>query len=239
MTDQKMKHQVFDDLKPLISEVIELFEAFQEERLGKVEADLKNCLSEIGFCLGKTSEQLPLSGRAYFDAFLEEELSIQDRLAALEQVLNLIDFKLEDPSFSDFSQSENLKRWIRFFHNSKEKKTSFHDVLLEGMGASSGRATGRVFVIQSNQDYLNIPDNSIVVAKATRPDLIIGIEKVNAIITDIGGKLCHASIIARQMGLPCVVNCMTATEVLEDGMWVTVDGDQGLISKARKNIHFC
>ncbi len=219
----------------LLEEALELTESYRIEHNPKVEADLKSCLLEIAYSLEEERDSFPQSVCAYFDAFLEGDLAVLDRLAALGQVLHYIDLDSQD---FDFSQSENLKRWIRFFHDSREKAPNYKEILLKGLGASSGLATGKVFIIQSNQDYLNIPENSIVVAKATRPDLIIGIEKVNGIITDIGGKLCHASIIARQMGLPCVVNCMTATEVLENGMWVTVDGDHGQVSKARGNIHF-
>ena len=61
----------------------------------------------------------------------------------------------------------------------------------------------------------------------TRTDLVFAMEMIRAIVTDIGGSLCHAAIVARERNIPCVVGTETATSVLRAGMQVQVNGTDG------------
>ena len=70
----------------------------------------------------------------------------------------------------------------------------------------------------------------MLVAEMTRPELVYGLGRVAAIVTDIGGSLCHAAIVAREQGVPCVVGTKNATEVLRDKMLVQVDGTKGHVT---------
>ena len=65
------------------------------------------------------------------------------------------------------------------------------------------------------------------------PELVFGLDRVAAIVTDIGGRLCHAAIVARERGVPCVVGTGDATAKLRSRMLVTVDGDAGVGRRAR------
>ena len=69
----------------------------------------------------------------------------------------------------------------------------------------------------------------ILISVATTPDLIPAIKKASAIVTDVGGITCHAAIISRELGIPCVVGTKISTKILKDGMIIDVDATHGKV----------
>lgn len=110
-----------------------------------------------------------------------------------------------------------------------QDKVGSGEILLEGQGASPGVATGRVVLVNTVKDLGRINEGDIMVAKMTNPDMVPGMRKVSAIITDEGGMTCHAAIVSRELGTPAVVGTRDATHVLSEGDIVTVDGEKGII----------
>lgn len=104
-------------------------------------------------------------------------------------------------------------------------------IIIKGVPASPGIAKGKVKIINSIQEMNKMRENEILVAPMTSPDYTPCILKALAIVTDIGGRLSHAAIVAREMGIPCVVGCGEATKKLRDNMEVLVDGSQGVVIK--------
>ncbi len=102
-------------------------------------------------------------------------------------------------------------------------------VLLQGLAASSGRATGKVRVLDSPDQGDELQDGEILVARMTSPDWVPTMRRAGALVTDEGGTTCHAAIVSRELGVPCVVGARTATKVLRTGELVTVDGSQGAV----------
>ncbi len=100
-------------------------------------------------------------------------------------------------------------------------------VLLQGLAASSGRASGRVRVLESPDQGDELKDGEILVARMTSPDWVPTMRRAGALVTDEGGTTCHAAIVSRELGVPCVVGARTATKVLRTGELVTVDGGLG------------
>jgi len=102
-------------------------------------------------------------------------------------------------------------------------------LLLRGTPASPGKVQGKVKVILDPKECKKMKKGEILVTVMTDPLYLPAIEKAKAIITDIGGLLSHAAIIARELGIPCIVNTKKATKVLKDGVEVIVDGTKGMI----------
>lgn len=102
-------------------------------------------------------------------------------------------------------------------------------VLVDGLAASPGIATGKVVVVPSIEDIDKVKEGSILVTKMTNPDWVPVMKKSKAIVTDEGGTTCHAAIVSRELGIPCVVGTEDATKKLKDGMLVTVDGYNGYV----------
>lgn len=102
-------------------------------------------------------------------------------------------------------------------------------VLIKGLAASTGVATGKVRVLVSPEQGRQLQQGEILVAPMTNPDWVPAIRRAVAVVTDGGGMTCHAAIVARELGVPCVVGARNATSVLRDGDVVTVDGATGAI----------
>ena len=109
----------------------------------------------------------------------------------------------------------------------KESELNVEKVILRGIAASTGQATGRVRLVQSSADSPHFQDGEILVTRLTNPTMIMMMAKAAAIVTDVGGLTSHPAIVSREMGTPCVVSTKTATTDLRDGMMVRVDGTKG------------
>jgi pyruvate, water dikinase len=116
------------------------------------------------------------------------------------------------------------------FENRQEIKG---EVILEGLAASPGIASGKVKIVQEMKDLDKITTGDILVTKMTNPDMVVSMQKSAAIITDEGGLTAHAAIVSREMGIPAVVGTQKATQLLKDGDIVTVDGFTGKIYKGK------
>jgi len=101
--------------------------------------------------------------------------------------------------------------------------------LVSGLGAAPGLAQGRVRVLASPAEGSQLQAGEILVASMTTPDWVPTIRRAAALVTDGGGMTCHAAIISRELGVPCVVGARHATTVLRTGELVTVDGARGRV----------
>lgn len=103
---------------------------------------------------------------------------------------------------------------------------------IRGRSAFPGLVTGIVCIINSKADFAKVNSKKqILVAFSTTPDQVPIIKKVAAIVTDEGGILSHASVISRELKIPCVIGTKNATKILKDGDLVEVDANKGIIKK--------
>ncbi|MFH1750864.1 MAG: PEP-utilizing enzyme [Candidatus Micrarchaeota archaeon] len=105
---------------------------------------------------------------------------------------------------------------------------------LKGKCANPGFARGIVRQILSPSDLPKMKKGDILVAQATNPDVVPAMRKAAAIVTNTGGITCHAAIVSRELGTPCIVGTKIATDVLKDGMEVEVDATRGIVKILRK-----
>lgn len=106
-------------------------------------------------------------------------------------------------------------------------------LVLEGIGASPGIASGVVKVVHDTSELNKVHEGDIMVATMTTPDMVPAMKRAAGIITDEGGLTCHAAIVSRELGCPAVVGTKHATTVLKDGMLVSIDGERGLVYLGR------
>ena len=106
------------------------------------------------------------------------------------------------------------------------------DALVSGVPASPGRATGLVRVIRGPDEFDQLQPGEILVAPLTAPAWTPLFTRAAAVVTDVGSAAAHASIIAREYGIPAVVGCGDATARLRTGMRVIVDGTTGNVEPA-------
>jgi len=103
-------------------------------------------------------------------------------------------------------------------------------VLARGLGASPGVASGVVRVLASPEEGGKLAEGEVLVTTRTAPDWVPIMRRAAAIITDAGGMTSHAAIVSRELGLPCIVGARDATRTLRDGMTVTVDAREGVVT---------
>ncbi len=101
---------------------------------------------------------------------------------------------------------------------------------LVGQPASAGRATGPVHVVHGPDDFAGFADGNVLVAKATAPAWTPLFARAAAVVTDGGTLAAHASLVAREYGIPAVVGTGDATRRLHTGQLVTVDGTTGVVA---------
>ncbi len=105
--------------------------------------------------------------------------------------------------------------------------------IVSGQAASPGIGVGKVKIIHNLKDLDKIKTGDILVTTMTDPDMVVAMEKCTAIVTDQGGMTAHASIVSREMGIPCIVGTNNATTILVDDEIITVDGFTGKVYKGK------
>lgn len=87
-------------------------------------------------------------------------------------------------------------------------------VILKGNAASLGTASGQPKVIRSEADMEKMQKGDVLVAKMTRPEYVPVMKLAAAIVTEEGGRTCHAAIVSRELGVPCIVGAKGAISIL-------------------------
>jgi phosphoenolpyruvate synthase/pyruvate phosphate dikinase len=98
-----------------------------------------------------------------------------------------------------------------------------------GIPASPGRRRGRARVLSRIADISDVRSGEILVTRAMVPDLVLAFDRIAAVVTDHGGRLAHASVVARELGVPAVVGTQVATAQIPDGSLVVIDGSAGSV----------
>ena len=104
------------------------------------------------------------------------------------------------------------------------------DVELSGLGASPGRVSGAVRIVEKLNELDKVGEGDVIVAEMTTPDMVPAMKRAAAIVTDEGGMTSHAAIVSRELGVPAVVGAGGATDRLEDDQLITVDGEKGAVT---------
>ncbi|SCL96279.1 phosphoenolpyruvate synthase [Sporanaerobacter sp. PP17-6a] len=125
-----------------------------------------------------------------------------------------------------------LKNRVKKEVNSMGEKKELK-VLTKGLSASPGIACGNVKNISNISEISRIEDGDVIVTVMTNPDMVPAMRRARAVVTDEGGRTCHAAIVSRELGIPCIVGTKTATETLKEGMSITVDATRGVVYEGK------
>jgi len=179
---------------------------------------------------------------------LTEEISKKQVLKEHEiRILSEIALKLEDhyqkPQDIEFAiedeeiyivQTRPITTIKKRIEKENIEKTEIKGtIILEGLAASPGIASGKIRIIEEMKDLQKVRQGDILVTKMTNPDMVVTMQKSAAIVTDEGGLTAHAAIVSREMGIPSVVGTETATTKLKEGEIITVDGYTGKIYQGK------
>jgi pyruvate,water dikinase len=126
---------------------------------------------------------------------------------------------------------KNLKVLENYVLQSKSVK-----VIAKGMSVGSKIGSGKANKILSVKDIEKFKKGEVLVTKATDPDWVPAMKLASAIVTDQGGRTCHAAIVGRELGVPVIVGTDVGTKVIKQGQDVTIDCSQGEEGKVYEGI---
>jgi pyruvate,water dikinase len=104
------------------------------------------------------------------------------------------------------------------------------EAVLYGLSVNTGVYEGTARLVASSDDFSRIKQGDVLVTRATSPYFNLVLPMLGAIVTDRGGQLCHAAIVAREYGIPGIVGTREATAKIQDGARVRVDGTTGEVT---------
>jgi pyruvate,water dikinase len=106
-------------------------------------------------------------------------------------------------------------------------------IILNGSPAGPGLGCGPVRIVLDATKINEVKKGDILVAEMTTPDFVPAMKRAAGIVTDRGGRTCHAAIVSRELGIPCVVGTSDATQKLKSDQVVTVDGSRGKVYEGK------
>ena len=220
---QSNKKELIEELNlsPELKHLIYLTERFaywQDERK-------KNVLIAIDyFC--KVSEELikkiPLTEEEYYFLLPEElnkdHITEEFRIELQKRVKSFVLVNVEGKVYSTTEP-------IILEKKQEEVKT------VNGTPASPGNAIGRVKICKNFTEMNKVEQGDVLVVSMTRPEYVPAMRKAVAIVTDEGGLTCHAAVIARELGKPCIIGTRIATKVFKDNDLVEVKANHGTVRR--------
>ncbi len=249
----EINNEAVDKIKEIENYVAET-KSKKQKVLTKIKTDpelsnLIKYLEEIAYI--NDFRKLGHSKVLYFSHNLFKEIGKRINLSHIE-VKHLapeeVTYVLDKRTFNFDSIKERIDNYLisvdRLFLSGKEAKEFVKGKLpsekeeskeIKGQVASQGKVTGKVKLVIKECDISEIKNGEILVTSMTNPEMILGMEKAAAIVTDEGGLLCHAAIVSRELNKPCVVGTEKATLIFKDGDFVKVDAEKGIVKKIDKN----
>lgn len=195
---------------------VSLYDTFKEEIIGCILKEIANrCkINDYKKLFGFRSNEI-------ID-FLEKKMSFSE---FLYQKRNYFCYFLIDKNDIFFTGKKDYQYYKNIFCNLTADKK------VVGQRAYPGKVKGVAKVFLNYENSKDFKKGEIMVSVNSNPKLMSIIKKAGAIVTDEGGITCHASIISRELKIPCVVGTKNATEVLKDGDIVEVDANTGIVTK--------
>ncbi|MBU0976256.1 MAG: PEP-utilizing enzyme [Patescibacteria group bacterium] len=151
---------------------------------------------------------------------------------------NISVFKDKFEQAGKFDEAKELSKLINKYATkigkSDNQLLSKDSDQLKGIPAGGGITEGTVKIIFDPTCVESLSSQKVLVTKMTSAGFLSIIKNVKAIITDEGGMLCHAAILSRELNIPCVVGTEIATKVLQDGDYIEVNANEGIVRIIKK-----
>lgn len=190
----------------------------------------KRLLHECGKRLNLTSDEIVLiQSDEIADLLVGDKLDVREVISKRQKGFAIL--WIDGKVAAVFGDEALL---IQKMMPTEEKAEKLQEI--RGRSASPGVIQGVAKVLLSYTDVNKVDRGDILVASMTTPDYISAMEKAAAFVTDEGGITCHAAVVSREFGVPCVVGTKFATKVIRDGDIIEVDADKGTVKKIEASI---
>lgn len=149
----------------------------------------------------------------------------------LENLIQALLKKGENNTAKDF---QKLLQRFESAKKKRQKKLKINPKSLSGIVASKGKVRGYAVVVLESKDASKVTKGKVLITEMTSPSLTEMLPKISAIVTDSGGMLSHAAILARELHVPCLVGTRVATKIFKDGDLIEVDAQNGVVRKLKR-----
>lgn len=192
----------------------------------KVLHEVRMCVRELGARHGYTPSEINMLLADEVDAFVADPTAFRARLVAREQQYLAL-FQLEPPFIVNAAVA-SLGEWKR--RGGNRAVASVEGEVLHGVPGSPGVARGCARVILDPGDPFALEPGDVLIAPITDPAWTPLFVTASAVVVNVGAQVSHAVIVSRELGIPCVVSVLDATQRIPDGALVEVDGSAGTVT---------
>lgn len=98
---------------------------------------------------------------------------------------------------------------------------------INGKGASKGKYSGKACLVESINDFAKVHMGDIIIVHSSSPAWTVPMLQAGALVSELGGIISHTAIVAREMGIPCIVGAKGVFDVVKDGDLLEIDGETG------------
>jgi len=237
---RKLLDEHYNEVKEALDSAYYAVERFQDNRESLEYQDkMKNKILETTAVLEIFKEHIPGYKQKYFDIvknYETLELSNRDLIMAFDRMVYELHSRLERHK----AETTDMQSWSplmmeildgrrEIVATNNEKNNFKEEFITSGLSVVGGKVRGNIKIINSNEDYEKVSRGDIIVSKMTSPEMILVVDKIGGIITERGGRTCHAAIIAREYNIPCVVGCGDFMSFVEDGECLLLDANTGIV----------
>ncbi|MBD3359508.1 MAG: hypothetical protein GF365_02270 [Candidatus Buchananbacteria bacterium] len=216
----------FDNELAVIAEIAPLFAKWQDLRKENSVMSTylhDKCLTELARRTKTDKKYLAYLDIQEIENFLQGEITVSD-LQKREAGILLVFEKDKPHIFPKEEISHVLDRIINCEKLESEE--------VRGTSACTGKAKGKAKIIIKLADMEKMNQGDILVSTMTRPEHLPAMKKAAAIITNEGGITCHAAVVSRELGIPCIIGTKNATKIFQDRDFLEVDADNGIAKKS-------
>jgi phosphohistidine swiveling domain-containing protein len=217
-------------LKPMLRRA---YQAILEHQVGSDparEGAMRAAIAAVVPVIAAFKPFIPRYKQRYIELLeAQEALPPDDLIVCFDRAIYELHARVECGAWAHLPWSAALRALLAERQESQSPAPRSEVFLASGLGIGRTCVEGTARVIVGRRDFGRVQTGDLVVCPMTDPDIVIVAERIAGLITDRGGLLCHAAIIARAWNVPCLVGCRHATTSITDGVRVRLDPVAGIV----------
>lgn len=239
-TVRKLLQTNSQEIKEKLDQAYTSIAFFQNNReLDDAETKMAQHILEVTILLEQFKPYIPEYKQRYFDIVMNHKqlgLSTRDLIMSFDRMVFELHTRLE----KNLSNCKELQAWSPLMmeildgrrqikEDSVKPESDASQFVASGLSVVSGYVKAHITIIEDIEDLKNMRSGCIIASKMTTPDFMIAIHKISGIVTEQGGRLCHASILAREYNIPCIVGCGSFINHIKENEVLVLDAYNGIV----------
>ncbi|QHW32788.1 hypothetical protein GZH47_19570 [Paenibacillus rhizovicinus] len=233
-----------EELRHLLQTVYRAIYLYQHDRSARLEASMRAAIQSCMPFLERFKPHIPAYKQRYIELLKQpDRMAPYDLIICFDRAIYELHTRLKSGEIANrLPWSKELRDLLNERQEPAPESTEGDDAadtervdfLTSGVGASRGEAAGVARVILDSVALAKVQPGDILVTPMTDPSFLEVADRIAGLITDRGGLVCHAAILAREFRLPCIVGCRNATQVIPDGEPIMMDTTAGIVTRIAK-----